>query len=164
MFNSISRDDMVSMLARLGEAVPAGADLGYHCCYGNFNLKHFVEPANMGDMVDVMNEVMGKLSRAVQFIHMPVPLNRFDEGYFRPLENLRCGVDCEIYLGLVHDADGVEGALRRAGTARKFLSHFGISTECGLAQRTPQNIRQILQIEADTAIALDQSAAEARPS
>ena len=79
------------MLLRLGNAVAPAIDLGYHCCYGNFNLKHFVEPIDMGDMVDVVNKVTSALERPVQFIHMPVPIDRSDDAYFAPLRDLKRG-------------------------------------------------------------------------
>ena len=156
MFNAITREEIVDLLVRLGRHVPAAVELGYHCCYGNFNLKHFVEPRDTADMVEIMNAVLGKLSRQVQFIHMPVPRHRNDEGYFAPLKDLTLPTETELYLGLVHDSDGVDGALRRAASARTAVTRFGISTECGLAMRTPENIRQILQIEALIAARLDE--------
>lgn len=155
MFHVATREDLIDMLVRLGDHVPRDADLGYHCCYGNFNLKHFVEPRDMTDMVDVINAVTANMKRTVQFVHMPVPRYRADEGYFAPLNKLRLKPETELYLGLVHDVDGVEGALNRAASATKAIDNFGISTECGFALRTPENIRQILNIEAETAARLD---------
>ena len=89
MFNAMTRQEMVDMLVRLGQGTPQGAELGYHCCYGNLNLKHFVEPLDMSDMVDVMNSVTAKVGGPVAFIHMPVPIDRDDEAYFAPLKNLK---------------------------------------------------------------------------
>lgn len=150
-FNAMSREEMVDMLVRLGKGTPAGAELGYHCCYGNFNLKHFVEPPDTSDMVDVMNSVVAGVGREVAFIHMPVPIDRDDIAYFAPLKKLVRPEETELYLGLTHDKDGVPGALRRAAVAAKVVDDFGISTECGLGMRSPDNIRQILQILADAA-------------
>jgi methionine synthase II (cobalamin-independent) len=159
MFNHMTRDDMVAMLVRLGNAVPPEVELGYHCCYGNFNLKHFVEPIDMGDMVDVANKVVSALDRRVQFVHMPVPIERTDDAYFAPLQNFMRGDGMEFYLGLAHDQDGVAGALKRAAVARKVIADFGISTECGLGMRTPDNIRALLRIQADAAAEIDRRAA-----
>jgi hypothetical protein len=159
MFNHMGREDMVAMLVRLGNAVPTGVELGYHCCYGNFNLKHFVEPIDMGDMVGVMNDVIASLQRSVEFVHMPVPVDRTDDAYFAPLTTLKRPRTMEFYLGLAHDGDGVAGALKRAAAAGKAISDFGISTECGLGMRKPDNIRQLLQIQADAAREIDRAAA-----
>ena len=150
---------MIAMLVRLGNAVPAKVELGYHCCYGNFNLKHFVEPIDTTDMVDVMNKVTAALTRPVQFMHMPVPIDRADDAYFAPLKNLQRPAGMEFYLGLAHDGDGVAGTVKRAAIARKAISDFGISTECGLGMRQPDNIRQLLHIQADAATEIDRGAA-----
>jgi hypothetical protein len=157
MFNHMTREEMVAMLVRLGNAVAPVVDLGYHCCYGNFNLKHFVEPIDMGDMVDVVNKVTSALKRPVQFIHMPVPIDRGDDAYFAPLKDLKRGQGLEFYLGLAHGPDGVEGTLARARIARKVISDFGISTECGLGMREPEDIRKLLRIQADTAAGIDRA-------
>lgn len=159
MFNHMSREEMVALLTRLGAAVPVGVDLGYHCCYGNFNLKHFVEPLDTGDMVDVMNKVIAALRRPVQFVHIPVPIERSDDAYFAPLKNLHRPPDMEFYLGLAHDRDGVAGTVKRAAAARKVIADFGISTECGLGMRKPDNIRDLLRIQADAAAEIDRGAA-----
>jgi methionine synthase II (cobalamin-independent) len=163
MFHHMTRDEMIAMLVRLGNAVPADVELGYHCCYGNFNLKHFVEPIDMSDMVDVMNKVIAALHRSVQFMHMPVPIDRTDDGYFAPLKNLQHPANMEFYLGLAHDGDGVPGTLKRADAARKVVSDFGISTECGLGMRKPDNIRQLLNIQAEAAREIDRRSARPAP-
>jgi hypothetical protein len=127
VFNAMTREEMVATLIRLGRGVPADVELGYHCCYGNLNLKHFVEPIDMSAMVDVMNAVSAGLGRPVAFIHMPVPIERVDDAYFAPLRELKRGPETELYLGLAHDRDGVPGTLQRAAAAGKGcwrLRHF----------------------------------------
>ena len=157
MFNHMTREEMVAMLVRLGNAVAPAIDLGYHCCYGNFNLKHFVEPIDMGDMVDVVNKVTSALERPVQFIHMPVPIDRGDDAYFAPLRDLKRDKGLEFYLGLAHGRDGVDGTLARVRVAHKVISDFGISTECGLGMREPDDIRKLLHVQADTAAEIDRA-------
>src|SRR5262245_30382234 len=154
VFNAMTRSQMVEMLVALGKAVPPGVELGYHCCYGNLNLKHFVEPIDTADMVDVMNAVTAGVGRSVDFIHMPVPIERTDETYFAPLRNLRRGPRTEFYLGLAHDRDGVTGSLQRAAVAGKVIGDFGVSTEGGFGVRTPATLRALLQIQADVADAI----------
>jgi hypothetical protein len=99
------------------------------------------------------------LRRPIEFIHMPVPIGRADEAYFAPLRRLERAPEVEFYLGLAHDKDGVAGTLKRASVARKAISDFGISTECGLNMRTPDNIRQLLHIQADAAAQIDRGTA-----
>jgi methionine synthase II (cobalamin-independent) len=157
VFNHMSRQDVVAQLVRLGDGVPAKVELGYHCCYGNLNLRHFVEPIDMSDMVDVMNQVMTGLTRPVQFVHMPVPIDRTDDAYFTPLRDLRRSQGMELYLGLAHDRGGVAGTVNRAVVAKKVVANFGISTECGLGMRTPENVVQLLQIQAEAAAEIDRA-------
>jgi len=82
---------------------------------------------------------------------MPVPVARDDDAFFKPIAGLKLSPGTELYLGLVHDADGAEGAGRRAATARKYVKDFGIATECGIArQRTPELVRRLLEIHAES--------------
>jgi hypothetical protein len=64
---------------------------------------------------------------------MPVPRNRDDDAYFLPLHDLRISPETELFLGLVRDSDGTEGAGRRITAASKVRPAFGIATECGMA-------------------------------
>jgi len=75
---------------------------------------------------------------------MPVPRDRSDDAYFKPLHNLKVQDATEIFLGLVHLTDGAEGAQRRIATARKFISEFGIGTECGFGRRPPETVGELL--------------------
>ena len=77
--------------------------------------------------------------------------NGFDEAYYKPLERLDVG-DAHTYLGLIHLQDGVDGALKRMAIAGKYLSDFGISTQCGWGRRPlTQKIEDLLQLHADIA-------------
>jgi hypothetical protein len=144
-----SLSTITGALCRIGDAVPGDVSFGYHFCYGDFGHKHFVEPKDADLMVRVANETGKCLSRQVSFVHFPVPINRHDRGYFLPFGELRVGSDAEIYLGLVHLGDGVEGATRRIGTAAEFLAEFGVSTECGFGRRPPATVTDLLNLHAD---------------
>jgi hypothetical protein len=90
------------------------------------------------------------VKRPLNYVHMPVPIARSDEGYFAPLEHLE--FNGELYLGVVHAADGVEGTRKRMAAARKYASEFGIACECGIARaRKPGLVRQLLEIHAAAA-------------
>jgi methionine synthase II (cobalamin-independent) len=157
VFFPMSREEIVRLLARLGDSVPKDVELGYHCCYGNYDLRHFVEPADTADMVEVINAVAPRLGRPINFIHMPVPIARSDDGYFSPLGKFRPGPETQLFLGLIHDKDGTEGALKRAAAARRHIGEFGVATECGLGGRTPENVRGLVRLHADVAAALDRT-------
>jgi hypothetical protein len=142
-----SMDDIMGRMRRLGGAVPSGVELGVHLCYGDFAARHFNEPRDMAAMVRVANAMVKSVPRPIQYIHMPVPIARSDEAYFAPLGALR--FDGELYLGVIHGADGVDGTRKRIATASKFAPRFGIACECGIARaRKPELVRRILEIHA----------------
>jgi hypothetical protein len=112
-------DHFSSIIADLSGPVPADIPLLFHFCDGDANHKHAVEPTDMGDMVDMANALTRKVSRPINLIHMPVPRDRSDEGYFAPLERLRLDPATKLILGLIHYTDGIEGTRRRLQTASK---------------------------------------------
>lgn len=129
-------------------AVPPGVEMGVHLCYGNFGNKHWMEPKDTLNMVRVSNALFPKLARKLEWLHMPVPIERNDDAYFAPLKDLRVPTGTELYLGLVHHKDGVTGARARIATAQKYAPFFGIGTECGLG-RVPQDwVGELLDIHA----------------
>ena len=50
------------------------------------------------------------------------------------------------FLGLVHLTDGVDGARTSMEVAGKFVSDYGIATECGFGRRDPATIHELLAI------------------
>ncbi len=142
---------IVERLVRLGEAVPADAELGFHLCYGDAAHRHFKEPEDLGKLVRVANAVAAGLARRLDWIHVPVPRNRDDITYFAPLAGLRLPPTARLFLGLVHRTDGVDGAHRRIRAARAFVRDFGVGTECGLGRRPPVTIPELLALHAEIA-------------
>jgi hypothetical protein len=49
---------------------------------------------------------------------------------------------------LVHFTDGVDGAQRRIETAQKYVSEFGVATECGFGRRPPETVADLMEIHA----------------
>ncbi|MEX2126629.1 MAG: hypothetical protein WD871_00090 [Xanthobacteraceae bacterium] len=137
---------ILDRLVRLGDRVPQEVELGYHLCYGDFMHKHFIEPKDMGLMVRLANKLSGRVRRQIDWIHMPVPRSRTDEAYFAPLHDLKRKPGTQLYLGLIHYADGVEGTLRRLEVAGRFADGFGVATECGFGRRSPAAIPSLLEI------------------
>ena len=45
------RTETIDVLARIGDAVPAAIELGYHLCYGSPADEHLVQPKDTGIMV-----------------------------------------------------------------------------------------------------------------
>jgi ubiquinone/menaquinone biosynthesis C-methylase UbiE len=137
---------ILERLLRLSRYVPPDVQLGYHFCYGDVQHRHFKEPADAGKLVDVANALGASLGRPLNWIHLPVPRERLDEAYYAPLRELRLRPETELYLGLVHHTDGVDGTVRRMEVAGGFVSNFGIATECGWGRRPPSTIPELLRI------------------
>lgn len=133
-------------LVRLGDAVPESADLGFHLCFGDLDHKHFVEPESLAPLVELANAVSFGVTRPVKWFHMPVPRDRSDADYFRSLRDYRANAD--LYLGLLHLTDGLDGAKARIAAASQFRDDFGIATECGFGRRPPHTIEPLLQLHA----------------
>ena len=74
---------LIEGLVRLGDAIPAEVELGYHLCYGDSGHKHFMEPVDTANMVEVANSLSAGIGRAINWIHMPVPHARADDANFR---------------------------------------------------------------------------------
>ena len=138
-------------LIRIGDWVPSAVELGYHFCYGSLGGKHFVEPETIGPMVDLANRISSKLSHTPNWIHMPVPVERNDDDYFRALETLSLKSETKLYLGLIHDSDGVKGAKSRIKTAEKFIKNFGVATECGFGRRPADTVLPLLNLHKEIA-------------
>ena len=142
---------VLDSVARLLNAVPAGVELGLHLCYGSMNNQHWKEPVDTQNLVSVANGLIARTQRHLDFLHLPVPQNRSDRGYFAPLGGLRLDPTSELFLGLLHLDDGVEGALERILAARPFAPAFGIACECGLGRRPAESIGPWLQLHAEVA-------------
>src|SRR5690606_17387650 len=125
--------ETLDVLAEIGNAVPAGIELGYHLCYGSPADEHLVQPKDAGIMTDLIRSLLPRLSRPVQYFHLPVPKARRDDAYFAPLENLGLDPATHLYLGLIHHADA-EGDAARLAAARRHTRVDGIASECGLAR------------------------------
>ena len=141
-----SKEDILERLIRLGNRVPTDVEPGYHLCYGDAGHKHFKEPEDTALLVEVANAISAGVKRTINWIHMPVPRNRSDDAYFAPLKGLRLHPETELYLGLVHFTDGVEGTRQRIAAAQRSITDFGVATECGLGRRSAETIPALLEI------------------
>jgi hypothetical protein len=142
---------ILDQLSQLGAAVPADVQLGFHLCYGDLGHKHFIEPKDTSNLVDVANGIGARVTRSIEWIHMPVPRNRFDVAYFAPLRQLKLKPGTELYLGLLHMTDGIEGARKRISAAKTAVDHFGIGAECGMGRRDPKTIVDFLNLHRSVA-------------
>lgn len=145
-------DGLVGRLAALVDAVPADVEAGVHLCYGDAGEKHFIEPTDAGNLVRFANAVAAASGRTLTWLHLPVPIARDDDAYFAPLDDLALADGTELYLGLVHREDGVEGARRRIAAAAPHAPAFGVATECGIGRAPAGTTEDILRAHADVAV------------
>jgi hypothetical protein len=101
--------------------------------------------------VNFSNELSQRIGRSIELIHMPVPRDRFDDGYFEPLRRLKLAPATQLCLGLVHHTDGILGTRRRLTAAEKYVQNFAIATECGFGRRPVETIPELLRIHAAAA-------------
>lgn len=149
----VSRDQLVAAVARITDAVPNSVETGWHFCYGDTGrydewceTHHVVEPRDVGIMVAFANDVSAMVKRPVNWLHIPVPRERDDSSYFAPLAKLSLNPNTQLFLGLVHMYDGLQGAKRRIAAAKTFYPSFGIGTECGMGRRPPASIPALLDL------------------
>jgi hypothetical protein len=136
---------IVTRLERLGRAVPRGIALGYHLCYGDFGHRHFVSPPDAGKLVRLAN-ALSALARPLAWLHMPVPVQWTEPAAFAPLKELKLQPATRLFLGVVHAADGADGAQRRIARAAELAPQFGVATECGWGRRPPEQVPQLLSL------------------
>ncbi len=136
-------------LARCAAMVPADVELGYHLCYGDSNNaflirargpgeRHFARPPipDSSALLAGARAVTAAVERPIAFIHMACPYQWTDPSAWRPLAQLDLDPATELFLGLVHAQDGVDGARLRARLAGPVIGMrgFGIATECGMGR------------------------------
>ena len=143
------RSGVIERLALHCRRVPRDVELGVHLCYGSYGGRHWKEPESTANMVEVHNRLATTLERPIDYLHMPVPADRSDEAYFAPLADLNLNPATKLFLGLVHDSDGVAGTSRRIAAAAKYTRDFGIATECGFGRRPPGTIPNLLRVHVE---------------
>lgn len=122
-------------------------DVGIHLCYGDVEESHFKQPEDTTNLVAFANEVIGQVPEdSLAWIHLPVPIERDDEAYFAPLAKLKLPKNTELFLGLIHREDGIEGIARRAKAAAAFVPAFGVSTECGFGRAPKDAIKPLFAL------------------
>ena len=136
-------EGVMDRVVRMSNAVDKDVELGYHLCYGDLGHQHFVQPKDLGLVVELANEIVKRVDHAVSWVHMPVPKDRDDGPYFEPLKKLRLP-DGQLFLGLVHAGDE-DGTNKRIETAiNVYQKPFGVSTECGMGRCGPEEFNSIL--------------------
>ncbi len=152
--------EVVDRLVRLGAGIPDAAELGYHLCYGDTGDvddpegSHWKDPEDLALVTRLMNGITAASRRHVDFFHVPVPIRRDDASYFAPLRELALAPGTELFLGLLHREDGVEGARRRIAAARRAIDSFGVAAECGLGRERQSHVPGLLALHGEIAAEL----------
>lgn len=144
---------VIDRLTQCAEKIPDDVQVGFHLCYGDFKHQHFMNPRDLGVVTEMSNRLTASVGRTIDWIHVPVPIDRDDSAYFAPLRELSLAPETELFLGLIHFDDGVQGARRRIDVASEHVTSFGVATECGFGRRPPQTIPALLALHAETATA-----------
>ncbi|MEO8715752.1 MAG: hypothetical protein ABI369_12130 [Acetobacteraceae bacterium] len=135
---------MFATLGRLGEAVPASVELGFHLCYGSPADEHLVQPRDAAILVEMMNGIETAVRRRIDFMHIPVPKDRDDDAYFAPLRDWKRGEGTRLYVGLIHHDDEA-GDRRRIAAVKRVVPEFGIASECGWGRGDPARLPGLLR-------------------
>jgi hypothetical protein len=142
----------LAQMGALGDAIPDGALLGFHWCYGTWGGWPAVAMPDLAVCVRFSNEAVKLTNRHVDYVHMPV-VQQPDDAFFAPLDSLDIG-DTRVFLGMIHHSDGIEDFRRRRDLAKKHLTHFGIGSVCGYGRVKPEECREILDLHAQDAAEL----------
>lgn len=133
------------MLGRLGDAVPANVEMGYHLCYGSPRDEHLVQPRDAAILVEMMEGIAAATKRRVDFLHIPVPKDRTDDAYYAPITAWKRPDGIKLYLGLLHHDDDAGDRARIALARRHVIGEFGLSAECGWGRTEPGRLPGLLK-------------------
>ena len=143
--------ELVPRIQRHIAAVNDNVQLGFHFCYGDVGHQHWGQPLDTGLMVSLLNEIKKVSGRRIDFVHLPVPVDRTDEAYFQPLTKADIDPSTELYLGVVRENDA-EGTAKRLAAAQQVVKRpFGIAAECGLGRIDAAAAQSVLKISSDLA-------------
>lgn len=140
------KEQVIGVLGRIGDAVPQPIELGYHLCYGSPKDEHLVQPKDAAIMVEIMRETVKRVRRPITYFHIPVPKDRIDVDFYRPLAALALPKNTELYVGLVHVNDH-DGNKKRLELARQFTTVTGVASECGWGRGDPSRVGALLETQ-----------------
>ena len=136
---------ILDRIVRACERVPGGVELGLHFCFRDFEFNGFPFPSDLDGIVDLANGISGLVGRSIDWIHFPVPKTIRDDSYFAPLDRLTLREETDLYLGVVHAGDGIELARHQLALAARRIANFGVASECGLGDISPDDVGAILE-------------------
>jgi len=144
---------LLDPLCRVSSHIPKEVEIGFHFCY-HFRQIHNLEQWKVQETfalrtLSFVTYLAKTIKRRIHFIHVPVPKTCDLHMFLKPLQSLQLK-DTELYIGLLHLGDAVEGNRARIAAARKALEgqYFSISTECGHANFAMDKEKELLHLHA----------------
>jgi hypothetical protein len=156
--------------ARAADWVAPDVELTFHLCFGDskFGASPFmgeppteeaaarggrhVLPRDARSVVELANGLSRHVARPISAMQAAAVTSWNRAAHWQPLSDLALEPDTQFYLGVVHAAaDGLPGAQARVELARRFLSEFGVSTECGLGRHSAEQLDEAAHILATLA-------------
>ena len=107
--------EILDRLVRIANRVPPSMELGYHFCYGDLGHRHFKEPEDAWKLVRLANQIAARLERPLNWMHFPVPRQRFDDDYYLPLAALTLRSETELLIS----AGAFYGRCRRSDSPNR---------------------------------------------
>jgi hypothetical protein len=139
-------EEVTESIGRVSQRIPEATLLGIHFCYGDAEGEHLLQPRDLSVAVARANSASDVIGRRLDWVHMPVPIERDDAAYYAPLADLRLAPETQLYLGVLHKEDGVEGARRRIAVAADYAQDFGVASECGMGREPRDSIAGLLDL------------------
>jgi hypothetical protein len=137
-------DGILERVVRACERVPEAAQLGLHFCFRDFEFHGFPLPRDLDRVVDLANGISGLVGRSIEWMHFPVPALERSGTYFDPLERLTLRSETELFLGVIHDDEGIAVTQHQIAIAQQRVADFGVACECGLGDVAIENVSSIL--------------------
>lgn len=138
-------DGILERIVRVCERVPEGAELGLHFCFRDFEFHDFPLPRDLDRVVDLANGISGMVGRSIEWMHIPVPATERRGDYFEPLDHLALRDETALFLGVIHDDDGVAVTQHQIAMAQQRVAEFGVACECGLGEIGSDKVTAVLQ-------------------
>lgn len=137
------KNQIATVLGRIGEAVPQPIEVGYHLCFGGSQHEQLVQPRDAGVLVEIMREILKHVRRPIQYFHFPVPQDHGDAVFYAPFKTLSLPAGTELYVGLMHMNDD-EGNKKRLELARHHIPVAGVASVCGWGRGEPAQVGALL--------------------
>ncbi|KAF2768917.1 hypothetical protein EJ03DRAFT_351756 [Teratosphaeria nubilosa] len=151
-FEAIKAYIVESIVRMIGQVGP-DVEVGIHNCYGDMAKRHWLEPKDLGVIVDRAVRIYAKTPHKINYFHLPVAKSAIGnlDAYFAPLAELLPSFRehaTELYLGVVHHSDMAATTKRMIEAAGKVLDGypFGLATECGWGGTPREKIEEIMKI------------------